>query len=232
MTSTMLRFISPAATLLVVVCGGPCCADVVTFNNFGSNPIYQPAGTWQGSAEGGSEETMLAQRFTAKFGGRLAKIESGMTFNFPSQGSDPNNVDYLSISLVPDDSNKPGSQVFWSQNYINNVPITVGAIASFDVQAGPTLKAGSKYWVVSRSTSIGTTPYVWWLANPPASEPYAYYYFKSIAAVTGEWISGNTPPHRRHEFSLRVTVIPEPAAAALMLAASATLLAICRRTIL
>src|SRR5690606_3102151 len=154
------------------VCGGRCFADFITYNNLGVNPIYQSVGTWQGSAEGPYEEAMAAQRFTANIGGRLTKIETGMRFNPPGEGfTFVRNVDDVTFSLVGDDNGKPGTQVLWSQNYLGNVPTVFGAIASFNVQAGPALMSGSKYWVISRSTSIGSTPHVWWLANPPASEP-------------------------------------------------------------
>ena len=157
MTSTQLRFISPAVVLLIVVCSGRCFADFIAFDNLGANQRYTKLGVAQGSSD--SEEDMLAQRFTAKVGGRMTKIETGMNFNVPGVESPRNlNVDDLTLSLVRDDNGKPGTQVLWSQNYIDNVPTGLGRIASFNVEGGPTLETGSKYWVVSRSTSIGRGP--------------------------------------------------------------------------
>lgn len=232
MTSTHMRLISAATAILIVVCGGRCFADFIAYNNFGVNPIYQSVGTWQGSS--GLDEAMQAQRFTANLGGQLTKIETGMRFNSPGQGlSFASNVDRLTFSLVPDDNGKPGTQELWSQNYGGNVPTVFGAIASFNVLAGPTLVPGSKYWLISRSTSIGSTPHVWWLANPPANEPYAYYYLRGATIPTGEWVVNRGPSTspRGNERALRVSVmIPEPTAAALMLAASATLLTVRRCT--
>jgi hypothetical protein len=225
MTSTRTRFISTATVLLVAICGDRCFADFIAYNNFGTNPIYQPIATWQGSWD--SEEGMTAQRFNAKVGGRMTKLETGMTF---SPTLHELNVDDITLSLVPDDNGKPGTQVLWSQNYICNVPTIFGSIASFDVEGGPNLTAASKYWVMSRSTSIGRGPHAWSFANQPASEPYAYYYFRSNIFTTGEWVVPQEPPAYRYERTLRITVIPEPSAAALMLAASATLLTVRRRT--
>ncbi|MBL9165912.1 MAG: PEP-CTERM sorting domain-containing protein [Planctomycetaceae bacterium] len=167
----------------------------------------------------------------------MTKIETGMRFNVPGIASPHNlNVDDLTLSIVRDDNGKPGTQILWSQNYIDNVPTGLGCIASFNVEGGLTLETGSKYWVVSRSTSVGTTPHTWYFANLPASEPYAVYYFRSnnSSIPTGEWLVNGAPglPSRLIERTLTVTVIPEPAAAALMLAASAALIAVRRRTIL
>ena len=232
MTSTQMRFISLATVALINLCGGRCFADVIAFDNLGANQRYTKLGVAQGSSD--SEEDMLAQRFTAKVGGRMTKIETGMNFNVPGIASPRNlNVDDLTLSVVRDDNGKPGTQVLWSQNYIDNVPTGWGRIASFNVEGGPTLETGSKYWVVSRSTSIGRAPHTWYMANRPVSEPYAVYYFRSNIFTTGEWVVGGvagTPP-RLFERTLRVTVIPEPAAAALMIVASATLLAVRRQTV-
>lgn len=226
MNSSRLKHIFLATCVAVVVSTGSCTAGVVAFDNFGPNDSYDSWGNCQGSAF--LDEMMLAQRFTPEFSGVLDKFELGFFYVGGLSAETMGNVDELTLALVPDVNGEPGTQELWAQIYLDKSPTNYGYVATFDVAGGPTLEAGTKYWLTSRSTSIGFRPHSWYRAPAP-SEPLGLYYIRS------EWPEGvgkwhTIPPTDGHGFALRVTVIPEPAAPTLMLAASAALVAMRRRT--
>jgi hypothetical protein len=222
MISTRLRFILLPVLLGIAVCSSSCAAGVIAYNSFGPNDSYSFSGNWQGSFF--DHEMMLAQRFTPSVGGPLDKIELGLFFHAPSSERNAENVDELTLSLVADVNGKPGTQELWSQFYAGNSPTEHGPVASFDVAAGPTLNAGTMYWLTSRSTPVGFTPHVWDRSLTP-HEPLALHYIRGGGpTLEGVWTVHTDSPG----FAMRVTLIPEPAAAALMLAATVTLVAIRR----
>lgn len=224
--STQLKFILAASTICVALFERPSTAGVVAFNNFGPNDSYQNAGNWQGSLF--NDEMMLAQRFIPSVSGPLGKLELGLFFLGPVSEDTSANVDELTLSVVADVNNEPGAQELWSQLYVDKSPTEFGHVAGFEVNAGPSLTAGTKYWLISKSPSTGTTPHTWY-RSPGPHEPLAVQHIRSeVGHPLGVWnVFADSPG-----FALRVTVIPEPAAASLMLAASASLLAMRRRTIL
>ena len=230
MTLTQLKLTFLTAVLGAFVCASNGSASAIAYNSFGPNDTYESYGNWQGSDFFG--ETKLSQRFTPQASGVLNKIELGFFFTPPELGGiTEQNVDELTLALVPDVNEYPGTQVLWSQFYAGNSPTDFGSVANFDVIDGPTLEAGTKYWLISRSALVGYRPHSWYRAPSsdvplPSPEPFA---IANPQTAGGQWVR-LTWPHDPG-FALRVTVVPEPAAAALMIAASATLLAIRRRTV-
>jgi hypothetical protein len=224
MISTQLKFILAASAVCLALFERPSTAGVVAFNNFGPNDTYRNEGVWQGTLF--PQEVMSAQRFTPSVSGSLVRLELGLIFHAPASEDTRDIVDELTLSLVADVDGKPGTQALWSQLYVDQSPIEFGHVAGFDVIAGPSLTADTKYWLISKSPSTGSTPHTWFGALGP-HEPSAMQFIRSASGhPLGVWNVFTDSPG----LALRVTVIPEPAAAALMLAASAALLAFRRRT--
>ena len=229
MVSTPLKLILAAATLALAAHGDRCMA-AVAFNSFGPNDTYGSTGLhWQGSNF--NEEVKLAQRFTPQISGQLSKLELGLSYS----GQNGQSGDEITLAIVPDVDGKPGAAELWSQTYIDSVPFRAqnqGA-NSFSVSGGPLLQEGTKYWLTS-TTPPSSGLHLWWL-SPFPHEPYALYFIRgTFNQVVGEWHVRESPtwfgaPVYSH--ALRVSVVPEPAAAALMIAAIATFLAIRRRAV-
>jgi hypothetical protein len=229
MISIRLLFSLTTAALALGVHGDRCAA-AVAFDSFGPNDTYGSTGAnWQGNHP--TAEVKLAQRFTPQVSGQLSKLELGLT-SFDSQNGLSGDV--ITFAIVSDIDGKPGTTELWSQTYIGNVPprTQIQGATSFSVSGGPLLQEGIEYWLTSTTPPTSGT-HTWWL-SPFPHEPYAFYFIRSFNQVEGEWNVRESPtwfgaPVYSH--ALRVTVIPEPAAAALMLAASATFIAMRRRAL-
>jgi len=229
MISIRMKFILAAAALAIVVHCHPCAA-AIAFNNFGPNETYgSPGGNWQGRYH--DQEVKLAQRFTPSISGQLHWIGMGLTY---TDGLNDQSGDVVTLAIVPDVDGKPGASELWSQIYIDKVTnrgFLQGA-TGFQASGGPSLQAGTSYWLTSTTPSTAGL-HLWW-RSPMINEPPAIYFIDGGGVhPEGEWDVLDSPNQLGlldPGFALRIVVIPEPAAAALMLAASAAFLAVRRRT--
>ncbi len=220
--------------LLSVACGSQCAAEVIAYDNIG--PVSRRQGYYLGSGNNISGEAKLAQRFTPTTSGQLSKLELTMYFMpFENSALQLKNIDELTLSIVPDENGKPGATNLWSEVFINKTEVSGIYPSSFNVANGLSLDEGKNYWLVAATTSEGMFPYTWWLDGSENRGTTAQNFIKAPAgAVTGEWLVNYqwNPQVKPPQLGLRVSVhVPEPAAAALMIIASATLLTVRRRTI-
>lgn len=227
MALSQLRFVLVAALLGITLCIGQCAAGVLAFSNFNPDLFYNSGGWGVGSVLD-IYEFKQAQRFTPATSGKLSKLD--LLFDFQQSNALGHNVDELTLTIVADDNGKPGSTELWSQTYLDQAtrrrddPST----SSFNAANGIVLEEDMQYWLTATTTSAGNNKYIWWFTDPGKNEPRAVYYIRGF--TTGQWIVNQNYEDFPYEFGLRVTVIPEPAAAVLMLAASAALLTMRRRT--
>lgn len=172
-------------------------------------------------------EFKQAQRFTPATSGKLTKLD--LLLDFQQSNALGHNVDELTLTIVADDNGIPGSTELWSQTYFDKVTRRQSdpSTSSFNAANGIVLEEGLQYWLVATTPSTGNTKYIWWYTDTEKNEPRAMYQIRGL--VTGQWIVNLNYDDILRYFGLRVTVIPEPAAPALMVAASATLLAVRRR---
>lgn len=227
MTLSQLRFALSVILLGITLCIGQCAAGVIAFSNFDPD-LYYNSGGWGVGSVLDIYEFKQAQRFTPATSGKLSKLD--LLFDFQQSNALGHNVDELTLTIVADDNGKPGSTELWSQTYRDEAtrrrddPST----SSFNAANGIVLEEGLQYWLVAKTPSAGNTKYIWWYTDTGKNEPRAIYQIRGL--VTGQWMVNLNYDDILREFGLRVTVIPEPAAAALMLAAGAALLAMRRRT--
>ncbi len=231
MTLRQLRLNLLIGVVGALVCAGNCAAGLVAYSNLGT-PI---AGAVLGvipTVFYGERELIRAQRFTPTTSGRLSRLELLMDFATQRYVGRPRNIDQLTLRLVTEENGLPSNTELWSQLFVDQSFRSTGfpdasSISSFDVDAGLTLQEGMHYWLTATAISIGDTPYVWHYTSADVEPRGRYFVRGNEPDALGRWLV--TPGVPNGELGLRVTVIPEPAAAALMLAASATLLAVRRR---
>lgn len=222
MTANRVKFNLLATAVSIVISAVQCFGGNVAYDSFGPDDTITEQGSYQGFYI--AFERKLAQRFTAQASGLLHQIEMAVTYSdsLDNQGNE------ITLAIVPDIDGKPGTGELWSQTYIDQVGFFYEAkgATSFSASGGPLLQMGTKYWLTS-STPTDAGLHTWWHVTTP-HEPIAIYWLQGGGAhIENEWNVLDAPGDPG--FGLRVTVIPEPAAATLMLAASATLLAVRRR---
>ena len=228
MTSTRILWTLPTV-LLALVGGDHCIAGFIVYNNFGPSDSYTELGTSQGSNFLAPVATMLAQRFTPMTSGVLDKLELGLIFNPPNSSLNWGNVNEVTLALVPDLDGRIGTEILWSQFFANHAPLDHGSIATFPVTAGPNLEAETTYWLISSSTPGGYATHTWFLA-PSSDTPLAtpgVFAISNPQIPGGEWMrffDSHAPG-----YSLRVTVVPEPAGLAMLGLAGTALLGRRRR---
>lgn len=233
MTLTQLRFSLLAFVCGSILCAGRSTAATVAYSNFDPTDNSTGRGYRLGN-QGDDFETRVAQRFTPTSGGRLTKIELTLQYLPGEWSHGPINRDELTLVIVPDVNGKPSDDELWSQLYLDKTQ-RMGPSqphSSYEVTNGIALLEGASYWLVARATSEGYSPYDWSMAQSATTEDRALFYIRGTSSVVvGEWLVNHWYNGvNDQELGLRVTVIPEPAAAAPLLAASATLLAFRRPT--
>ena len=207
MKSTILQPVTALLACFIFATAARCAsAGVIVFNNFAPDGSYANHGNWQGSFD--NYEIMLAQRFQPSHGGRLEEIALGMTRSFFA-----GNVDELTLTIIPEENGRPGITPLWQQTYVSALTNYLGAIAEFPVAGGPILEAGTKYWVTSRSTSIGFRPHTWWESRLSNQEPRGLLNIRGGGVFPENvWtIRAPVQTSGSNSFAMRIEVVPEPA---------------------
>jgi hypothetical protein len=234
--SNNLKLILAVAMLCLAARSSQCVAEVIAFSNYDPGSVYNSGG-WVIGPAAGPYEFKLAQRFTPSVTGRLSKLDLLLEFNPVNyQGL---NVDELTLRIVSDENGIPAGAELWSQTYFNEATRVQddSSSSSFDAANGIELKQGAQYWLTATTIqgALALGPYRWWFTDTGKNEPRATYYIRGVQNgqwPVGQWIVNQYYDQYPFEFGLRVTIIPEPAAPALMLAASATLVAVRRRSVI
>ena len=233
MTSTNIKLILAVVILSVAASPAQCVAEIIAFSNYDPGLAYD-SGAWVVGPIG-SGEYKLAQRFTPSVTGKLSRLDLLLKFNPATYlGA---NFDELTLRIVSDENGLPAGAELWSQTYINETTRIQDdfSSSSFGAANGIELEQGAQYWLTATTIprALTSAPYRWSFTDTGKNEPRAKYYIRSVP--NGQWPVGQWIVNQYHdvypfEFGLRVSVIPEPAAAALTLAASAALLVVRRRT--
>ena len=233
MISTRTKFMLAAVVVIIAIRGSQCAAGIIVYDNLPPTPYYPRVLAGLGMRR--DYVSQSAQQLTPASSGRLATLDLPILF-----GGRWEHADDLTLTIVSDDNGLPSAAKLWSQTYIdkvrsNHLPAENTLPLSFDVENGLILQAGTRYWLIAT-------------ANPVYAELHHYWAFTSNATAdpqalhidnpqpdwpewpVGEWFLINGMSNVEGTLGLRVTVIPEPAAAALMLAATATLLVVRRRS--
>lgn len=183
----------------------------------------------------GNGEFKLAQCFTPSVTGKLSRLDLLLKFNPATYlGA---NFDELTLRIVSDENGIPAGAELWSQTYVNETTRIQddSSSSSFGAANGIELELGTQYWLTATTmpTALTSAPYRWSFTDTRKNEPRATYYIRGVPNgqwPVGQWIVNQYDDVYPFEFGLRVSVIPEPAATALMLAASAAFLAVRRRS--
>lgn len=221
-----------AVVVSIAIHGSQCAAGIIVYDNLPPGGYYPRV--LFGLGKYPHNVSQAAQQFTPASSGRLATLDLPILF-----GGRWQHADDLTLTIVSDDNGLPSAAKLWSQTYIdkvrsNHLPAENTLPLSFDVENGLILQAGTRYWLIATANPVHAELVHYWAftqdqtADPPAlhiDNPQPDWPEWPV----GEWFLFNGMSNVEGTLGLRVTVIPEPATAALMLAASATLLAVRRR---
>jgi hypothetical protein len=199
-----------------VHCGA---AEMVVFDNMPNNS-HQNYGTWMGS--GFNQVMYAASSFTPSATGQITRFDAAMWYRDPS----PNQVTLHvlpAVGAVP-----PTENSIWSQTY-SGALARYGGISSFQVDDGPTVNAGTQYWLYVETPVTGLyNPGYDWYDGTIGGNSTAWYFAQSPTRSDSWEVFAPSSVRGR---SLRVTaVVPEPSSVGLLTVAGAVgLTRRCRR---
>jgi len=183
----------------LILAFSPARAGVVAYDGIGPTDTGSGGGNWFGYLSG--FYYTLAQKFTPTVDGALDGLD--MTIS-PDMYSEDRSY---TIRLLADNANTPGT-VLW-ETTADTWPVAEDALFHLEIPDGPTISAGQAYWVQADKPEVPNTAHDWDANVEGYKGSFAIYQDSSTGWEV--WDNDNVR-------GLRVTVIPEPGTAGLLLA--------------
>ena len=146
----MRRIACLVITALALAACPAVWAGTIVFDNFGPGDTYDTGGWWFGNYTGGS--VIGGADFTPSQSGVIGDIWTGMSSSVRPAT--------ITMSLYTDAGNEPGT-VLWSQTFVDAVD-DWGSVTHLAVTSGPTITAGTLYWLIGLVPSEITNTVSWW----------------------------------------------------------------------
>jgi hypothetical protein len=180
----------PGVIVIVLLASAPATASTVVFDNLGPSDSYGYSGDWFGRIEGAVPENPLAGEFTPSSSGKFNEVWAAIWHQ--------SGLNEVTLALLTDNSGSPSAAI-WQQTFFDQLGDDYGCVLHVANIEGPTLTAGTRYWLRASTPDVAGTVQAWYCNDQGDMGSRARWEDGRL------WIFSNT-----ERFALRVGVVPEP----------------------